>query len=38
MTTEQQLPKGWEIKRLGDVLKIQNGYAFKTFMYYKDWR
>lgn len=25
MTTEQQLPKGWEIERLGDVIDIQGG-------------
>lgn len=36
MTTEQQLPKGWEIKRLGDVLKIQNGYAFKSVEFIKE--
>lgn len=36
MTTEQQLPKGWEIKRLGDVLKIQNGYAFKSMEFIKE--
>lgn len=36
MTTEQQLPKGWEIKRLGDVLQIQNGYAFKSVEFIKE--
>ena len=36
MTTEQQLPKGWEIKRLGDVLKIKNGYAFKSMEFIKE--
>lgn len=36
MTTEQQLPKGWKIKRLGDVLKIQNGYAFKSVEFIKE--
>lgn len=25
MTTEQQLPKGWKIERLGDVIDIQGG-------------
>lgn len=36
MTTEQQLPEGWEIKRLGDVLQIQNGYAFKSVEFIKE--
>lgn len=36
MSTEQQLPEGWEIKRLGDVLKIQNGYAFKSVEFIKE--
>lgn len=36
MTTEQQLPKGWKIERLGDVLQIQNGYAFKSIEFIKE--
>lgn len=36
MTAEQQLPEGWEIKRLGDVLQIQNGYAFKSVEFIKE--
>lgn len=36
MTTETVLPQGWEIKRLGEVLKIQNGYAFKSTEFIKD--
>jgi len=27
------LPKGWEIKRLGDVCNFQNGFAFKSKTY-----
>ena len=36
MTTELQLPKGWKIERLGDVLQIQNGYAFKSIEFIKE--
>ena len=36
MTTKTQLPQGWEIKRLGDVLQIQNGYAFKSTEFIKE--
>ena len=25
-----QLPKGWEVKKLGDVCNFQNGFAFKS--------
>lgn len=34
--TTHTLPQGWEIKRLGEVLKIQNGYAFKSTEFIKD--
>jgi type I restriction enzyme S subunit len=27
------LPKGWQIKKLGDVCKLKNGYAFKSDKY-----
>ena len=27
--SEGELPEGWSYRRLGDVLKLQNGYAFK---------
>ena len=36
MTIEQQLPKGWKIERLGDILQIQNGYAFKSIEFIKE--
>ena len=36
MTAEQQLPEGWKIERLGDVLQIQNGYAFKSIEFIKE--
>ena len=36
MTEAHTLPKGWEIKRLGEVLKIQNGYAFKSTEFIKE--
>jgi hypothetical protein len=25
-----QLPKGWEVKKLGEVCGFQNGFAFKS--------
>ena len=36
MDTGQQLPRGWKIERLGDVLQIQNGYAFKSIEFIKE--
>lgn len=27
------LPKGWEIKKLGEVLKVQNGFAFNSKLF-----
>ena len=30
---EAQLPKGWEIKKLGQVCDFQNGFAFKSNTY-----
>ncbi len=30
---KNSLPKGWEIKKLGEVLKIQNGYAFNSKLF-----
>lgn len=31
-----QLPKGWMVAKLGDVLKVQNGYAFKSTEFLKE--
>ncbi|MFU2075379.1 restriction endonuclease subunit S [Gallibacterium anatis] len=37
MTSETMpVPKGWEMKRLGDILQIQNGYAFKSTEFIKE--
>lgn len=30
---KNSLPKGWEMKKLGEVLKIQNGYAFNAKLF-----
>ncbi len=30
---EVSLPKGWEIKKLREILKIQNGYAFNSKLF-----
>ena len=30
---ELSLPKGWEVKRLGDVCDFQNGFAFKSKLF-----
>ena len=30
---EKELPKGWEVKRLGEVCKLKNGFAFKSDNY-----
>lgn len=30
---KNSLPKGWEMKTLGEVLKIQNGYAFNAKLF-----
>ena len=27
---ENGIPKGWEIKRIGDFVKLKSGYAFKS--------
>jgi type I restriction enzyme S subunit len=31
-----QLPKGWEVKKLGEVCGFQNGFAFKSKTYKKE--
>lgn len=37
MTKENtQLPKGWQWKKLGEVCKLKNGYAFKSTEYIKN--
>ena len=28
--TENNIPKHWQLKKLGDVCKLKNGYAFKS--------
>ena len=33
---QAQLPQGWEIKKLGDVCKLTNGYAFQSKEYTDD--
>ncbi len=33
---ENQLPKGWEVKKLGEVCKLKNGFAFKSNNYQKN--
>ena len=30
---ENQLPKGWELKKLGEVCDFQNGFAFQSKLY-----
>jgi type I restriction enzyme, S subunit len=31
--TEKNIPKHWQIKKLGDVCKLKNGFAFKSTSY-----
>lgn len=31
--TENNIPKHWQLKKLGDVCKLKNGYAFKSDKY-----
>ena len=33
MSELYKLPKGWEWKKLGDIAKLQNGYAFKSKLF-----
>jgi type I restriction enzyme S subunit len=33
---EKKLPKGWEVKKLGEVCKLKNGFAFKSNNYQKN--
>lgn len=33
MSRNNQLPAGWEWKKLGEVLKVQNGYAFNSKLF-----
>ena len=33
MIEESKLPKGWEVKKLGEVCKLKNGFAFKSINY-----
>ncbi|MCU0466958.1 MAG: restriction endonuclease subunit S [Arcicella sp.] len=33
MNEKMKLPKGWEVKKLGDVCDLQNGFAFKSADY-----
>ena len=33
MSTDNQLPKHWKVKKLGEVCKLKNGYAFKSDNY-----
>ncbi|EAK0804954.1 restriction endonuclease subunit S [Campylobacter lari] len=28
------LPRGWEVKKLGDIVKLKNGFAFKGNLFY----
>lgn len=28
------LPQGWEVKKLGDIIKLKNGFAFKSNLFY----
>jgi len=36
MIEESKLPKGWEVKKLGEVCKLKNGFAFKSSDYQAD--
>ncbi|WP_417903719.1 restriction endonuclease subunit S [Campylobacter sp. LH-2024] len=31
-----QLPQGWEVKRIGDIVKLKNGFAFKSNLFCND--
>lgn len=31
-----KLPNGWEVKKLGDICKLQNGFAFKSSLFSKN--
>lgn len=33
MTEEKKIPEHWQVKKLGDVCKLKNGYAFKSDKY-----
>ncbi|EGK8096031.1 restriction endonuclease subunit S [Campylobacter lari] len=30
------LPRGWEVKKLGDIVKLKNGFAFKSNLFCND--
>ncbi|MCV3445293.1 restriction endonuclease subunit S [Campylobacter lari] len=30
------LPQDWEVKKLGDIVKLKNGFAFKSNLFYND--
>jgi len=32
-SVEKILPNGWTLKPLGDIVKLQNGFAFKRSLY-----
>ncbi|WP_044600966.1 restriction endonuclease subunit S [Campylobacter coli] len=31
--TMTNLPQGWEVKKLGDIVKLKNGFAFKSNLF-----
>ncbi|EIY6494911.1 restriction endonuclease subunit S [Campylobacter lari] len=34
--TMTNLPRGWEVKKLGDIVKLKNGFAFKSNLFCND--